>query len=939
VRLIRFFAFLSLVFLFQHSLSSAAAEPPASWSDDTVRASMKIETLDYPSLDVEKLAFEDDLNEALGKPPRFAVPRAISRSPIRDGEWFETSNGVSVWKLRVSADDAVNLNFGFRDVYLPEGARLYIYSAEAEKNAIMDRFEVLGPFGPEINEDHRQFWTPLLETDEAVIEINVPTRLRDRVSLELTQVSQGYRGFGQAALGYRQSNFGIGEGKSTECEGKMGEGGARSGSCNMDVACLAPDDPWNDPRRSVGAMFVSGTSTCTGSLVNNTANDRRMLFMTATHCGLTASSAPSLVVYWNYEWPTCRTPGDPEGTQVNPPDPSQTNSGASFLAATENPFSGCSTPGNCSDVTLLELDDPADPTFDLFWSGWDRRTTSDATTCGPQGAPGSTDGLCASIHHPGVDEKRITFVEQDYFVDNIAGAQNVHWRARWHTDPPVVDGIPDPQPASIPPGVTEPGSSGSPLYTADQRFIGVLSGGPAFCGATGTSLSDLYGQLAHAWDGLGTPTTRMRDYLDPLNTSAEFIDGIGSSPFRLAAMPAAVSACTTEGSVDIVIDVEADDGFNENVTLAVSGVPAGASDSLSVNPVTPPGTSTLTLGSLGSVTAGTYLVGVQGTAPGEDPLDLAIPLELTSLAPPVTTLVAPADGALNVSSTPVFSWSDSAQASTYLLEIASDPGFSNVLVSEPVSGSNTSFEPSTPLPTSTQLYWRVTPSNQCGTADASAVFSFTTASAPGDCGPGTAPQLYFADDMEGGVNGWTTAAGSGFVIDTWAQDGTDGNSGSNSWRGLDVDEESDQQLISPPIVVPSGVSPLTLQYSGKRDIEDGGSGCFDGGVLEYSTDGGSNWIPVADNRLETNPYTGPLDDRYNNPLAGRDAWCGSQDWTRTVVDLTGLDGETLQFRFRLATDESVAADDWHIDDVRVQSCVVVQEEIFADGFETPPVTR
>ena len=914
--------------------SPASATPPASWSAPGAEPERGVETLEYAALDLEQLAFEDDLDEALGEPPRFAVPHPVSKSPLLDGGWFEPVDGVSAWKIRVSAEQAVSLNFGFRDVFLPQGARLYVYSAEAEKKAVMDRFEVLGPFGPEINETHRQFWTPVLAADEAVIELNVPTRLRDRVSLELMQVGQGYRAFGQAALGYRQAGFGIGEGKSSDCSSKDAEGGARSGACNMDVACLAPDDPWNDPRRSVGAMVVGGTDTCTGSLVNNTANDRRMLFMTATHCGVDAGSAPSLVVYWNYEWPTCRTPGDPEGTDVNPPDPSQTNSGASFVAATDNPFSGCSTPGNCSDVTLLELDDPADPAFDLFWSGWDRRTTSDATTCGPQGAPGSTDGLCASIHHPGVDEKRITFVEQDYFVDDIAGAQGVHWRARWHTNPPVVAGIPEPQPPSIPPGVTEPGSSGSPLYTAEQRFIGVLSGGPAFCGATGTSLSDLYGQLAHAWEGLGTPSTRMRDHLDPLDTGAEFIDGIGASPFRLGATPAVAGACTTDGSLDIVVDVEADAGFTSPVTLAASGVPTGATSAFSVNPVSPPGSSTLALGSLGSVAAGSYLLEIEGTAAGEDPLNLGVPLEISSIVPPATTPASPADGALNVSSTPVFSWSASTEATSYLLEVATDPGFGTILLSQSVSA--TSFEPTTPLPTSTQLFWRVTPSNQCGTADASTVFSFTTASAPGDCGPGTAPQLYFTDDMEGGVNGWTTAAGSGFVIDTWAQDGSDGNSGVNSWRGLDVDEESDQQLISPAIVVPVGVSPLTLQYYGKRDMEDNGpSACYDGGVLEYSIDGGGTWVPVDDTRLETNPYTGPLDSGFGNPLGGRNAWCGTQDWTRTVVDLTGLDGETVQFRYRLATDEVVAEDDWHIDDVRVQSCIVVQEEIFADGFETP----
>ena len=480
--------------------SAIARDLPRSWTLDGQRSIEALETSRYQALDLDLLAAEDELNEALGRPPRFAVARQTAITPLSAGNWIESADGISIWRYRVQADGAVSLNFGFRNVSMPDGARLYVYSVDAALRGEDDRFEVIGPYGAEINEPHREFWTPIVTADDVVIELNVPTRLQNLVSLELAQIGQGYRGLGQAALGYRQAGFGIGEGKTSACVGKMAEGGGRSGSCNMDVACLAPDDPWNDPRRSVGAMTVGGTDTCTGSLVNNTANDRRMLFMTATHCGLTAGSAPSLVVYWNYEWPTCRTPGDPVGSQVNPPDPSQTNSGAAFIAATQNPFSGasCTSPGNCSDVTLLELDDPANPLFELFWSGWDRRTTSAATACGPQGAAGSTDGLCASIHHPGVDEKRITFVEQDFFVDNIANAQGVHWRARWHTDPPVVAGIPAPQPSSIPPGVTEPGSSGSPLYTAEQRFIGVLSGGPAFCGATGASLSDLYGQLAHA---------------------------------------------------------------------------------------------------------------------------------------------------------------------------------------------------------------------------------------------------------------------------------------------------------------------------------------------------------------------------------------------------------------------------------------------------------
>jgi len=119
------------------------------------------------------------------------------------------------------------------------------------------------------------------------------------------------------------------------------------------------------------------------------------------------------------------------------------------------------------------------------------------------------------------------------FTASIVGATGVHWQANWDPTPPILANIAAPQPTFLPPGVTEPGSSGSPLYNASRRLVGVLSGGPSQCGATGASLADQYGKLAHAWDGLGTPTTRLRDHLDPGNTGTLFIDGIGSLPLDL----------------------------------------------------------------------------------------------------------------------------------------------------------------------------------------------------------------------------------------------------------------------------------------------------------------------------------------------------------------------------------------------------------------------
>ena len=88
--------------------------------------------------------------------------------------------------------------------------------------------------------------------------------------------------------------------------------------------------------------------------------------------------------------------------------------------------------------------------------------------------------------------------------------------------------------------------------------------------------------------------------------------------------------------------------------------------------------------------------------------------------------------------------------------------------------------------------------------------------------------------------------------------------------------------------------------------------------------------------MATDPYDGPIDGGFSNPLIGFDAWCGDpQAWLRSVVDLDAYAGQTVQFRFRLGTDTSVSHPGWDIDDVWVQSCVPdATNAIFADGFES-----
>ncbi len=95
---------------------------------------------------------------------------------------------------------------------------------------------------------------------------------------------------------------------------------------------------------------------------------------------------------------------------------------------------------------------------------------------------------------------------------------------------------------------------------------------------------------------------------------------------------------------------------------------------------------------------------------------------------------------------------------------------------------------------------------------------------------------------------------------------------------------------------------------------------YDGGVVEYSTDGGASWLD-AGSLMEANGYTDTLYASSGNPLGGRQAFCGkSSGYISTRLNLTPLAGQSVRFRFRIGTDSSVWGLGWFIDDIRIYSC-------------------
>lgn len=785
-----------------------------------------------------------------GMPLRFAEPITVNLTPTSSGTWDVLADGTWRWRLRIRSPKAVSLNLGFTRYVMPAGGQLWLYTP--------DRSTVIGPFTEADNESHGQLWTPILEGDEVVIEVRVPATAVNQLKLTLGRVNHGFLDLNTPL----------------------------SGACNVDVACGAADgfpqvEPWRDQIRSVGAYTIAGIDRCSGALINNTAQDMTPYFLTANHCLSNPDDAPSVVVYWNYQNSYCRQPGSPASGGPGDGQRTQFNSGATLVATYDQ-----------SDFTLLKLDDPINPGFDLYWAGYDAR--DQATTS------------AVTIHHPGVEEKRISF-ENDptsitTYLSNTPDPHGTHLRVGdWDL------------------GTTEPGSSGSPLFSPEQRIVGQLTGGFAACG---NDLPDWFGRLAVSWDGGGTADSRLRDWLDPVGQGNTLVlDGRYQGDFKLQAVPLAQSVCAPAAAIyDVTVIPQP--GFTKPVSLTVAGYPSGTLATFVPDPAVSPGyTSTLTISNTASATPGAYTMLITGTY-AITTARAAVDLHLANSRPSSPTLASPADGAVITTTSVSFAWQPVTQAATYTIQVAVDISFTHDVMTATVSDAGyDGFA----LDTNTTYFWRVRASNACGLGPWSVVARFTTAPGPGECAPGLMPNVIFEDDLESETANWNHNSAVG--QDTWTLSSNRSHSGHLAFHATDVSTASDQLLISGPIALPDDQRPLSLHFWNWQQIESGSNGCYDGALLEISTDQGATWTQL-DDELLTDPYDGSISSQFGNPLAGRAAWCGDpQDWLKSVVDLSAYAGQTVRFRFRLATDTSVSREGWYIDDVRVQSCRLVAPHI------------
>lgn len=419
-------------------------------------------------VDVDKLLNEDELGMTPGLPDRVAYSVPVNSDLFSLGSWIDLPDGRKFYQARLSSLGAYNLVIAFDRFTLPKNAQLFFYSPNKET--------LYGGFTHNDNNTAKTFTSPIIYGDEVVIEYFVPKKDDNSQEpvLHILELAHFYK---PAYDGSRNSNIGASE------------------ECHININCPEGDD-WQDQKRGVSRILTkvgSGYGWCSGSLINNTAQDGSPYFLTAEHCGGDASTSDrnQWLFRFNFEHPGCEDLGTPETHQIT---------GCSLLAM------GSIDGG--SDMQLVNLNLSLPASFQPFFNGWDRSVVPAHSGVG--------------IHHPAGDVKKIsTFSATATNVANpvISGtsmASNSAWNVTFVA-------------TETGHSVTQGGSSGSPLFNQDGLITGTLTGGNSSCDYPYGN--NIYGKLNFHWESNGDNNAqKLQPWLDPLGTGQLTLEGLETHP-------------------------------------------------------------------------------------------------------------------------------------------------------------------------------------------------------------------------------------------------------------------------------------------------------------------------------------------------------------------------------------------------------------------------
>uniref|UniRef100_UPI004048F02D T9SS type A sorting domain-containing protein n=1 Tax=Flavobacterium sp. TaxID=239 RepID=UPI004048F02D len=202
------------------------------------------------------------------------------------------------------------------------------------------------------------------------------------------------------------------------------------------------------------------------------------------------------------------------------------------------------------------------------------------------------------------------------------------------------------------------------------------------------------------------------------------ISGVTVKDFWMTSDQNLNSICQGTDSTDFFLNLHTKSNFSDTVVFSALNLPTGITAVFSPSSMTTNGPFDVNFSGLSSLPPGEYEIIIRGESENEFN---DFPLSIIIYSPDLSSLnlQSPLNLSEGISATnPVlFEWENIPNAQEYLIEIANDNLFNNIILSEVVSINEFS---ASDLFNSTVYYWRVKPINLCGEGLFSSVFSFTT---------------------------------------------------------------------------------------------------------------------------------------------------------------------------------------------------------------------
>ena len=427
--------------------------------------------LNQPSVALDQL----DIRSFALEPNQIGVNRSVEVSPNTRAQKFLNPDGSQIIVLTIKSSGASGIGVHFRNFALADGEEVYVYGAGADSI-------VLGPFTKEGPWGSGEFWSGTVTGDTVVIEFYMRPEENGK-GFEIFEISHIF----------------------SELDWRLRSDQPEVLNCEVDASC------YGDPQKNaVGRILFNdnGMYVCTGTLLNDVAQDYTPYFLTANHCVNTQTVAQTVEVYWFYQTTSCNS-GVLRNWGYSPP-------GANLLATQSS-----------NDFSLLRL--LHNPPGGTVFSGWT-----------PAAQPVGT--AVFGLHHPDgylpPDVPSLSYLRRSTgSITNtnesclpLVNAYGINWTA----------------------GLTEHGSSGSGLWNSGQYLIGLDSCGNHTCPPTGYTI---YSKFANFY-------SQIRPYIGSLTPSPPV-----ANPARfVASYSFRANWRSVSGATGYRLDVSTSPSFNSYVT-------------------------------------------------------------------------------------------------------------------------------------------------------------------------------------------------------------------------------------------------------------------------------------------------------------------------------------------------------------------------------------